>query len=205
MKKKSSILLLLAVILLIPIFFVPIWKIDIKAPQYPNKISMFIYLDKIGGSEPSTLQNINILNHYIGMKKIDPDSIPELKIMPYALAGIIFLGLITVLFIRRRFMLLLWVAVLMVAGAVALYDFYLWEYDYGHNLDPKAPIKIPGMSYQPPFIGKKVLLNITAVSLPHIGGILAFLSIGVALAATYIEFFTDRVKAKVRHHVAAAA
>lgn len=206
MKKKSSRLLLLATVLLIPIFFVPIWKIDIKAPQYPNKISMYIHLNKIGGNDPSTLQNINILNHYIGMKKIEPNSIPELKIMPYGLGLIILLGFVASLFIKKRYMLALWVGILIIAGSVALYDFYLWEFDYGHNLDPHAPIKIPGMTYQPPFLGKKVLLNITAVSMPHIGGILAFLSIGIALIATYIEFFTFRIKSKVApQHVPAVA
>lgn len=37
-------------------------------------------------------------------------------------------------------------------GLIGFVDFYLWEYDYGHNLNPKAPIKIPGQSYQPPLI-----------------------------------------------------
>jgi copper chaperone NosL len=56
-------------------------------------------------------------------------------------------------------------------GLLGLVDFYLWGYDYGHNLDPTAPIKIPGMSYQPPLIGSKELLNFTAVSFPHVGGV----------------------------------
>jgi copper chaperone NosL len=55
----------------------------------------------------------------------------------------------------------------MVAGLV---DFYLWEYDYGHDLNPKAAIKIPGMSYQPPLIGSKQLLNMRTSSWPHVGG-----------------------------------
>ena len=38
---------------------------------------MYIWVNKIGGESKSTLQNINILNHYVGMKKIDPESIPE--------------------------------------------------------------------------------------------------------------------------------
>lgn len=205
MKKKSRVLLIVAVALLVPLYFVPIWRIQIAAPQYPDPISMYIYLDKIGGNSPSTLQNINILNHYIGMRAIEPESIPELKIMPYGLGFLIALGLLSAFFIRKRFMLAVWVGLLIAAGAVALYDFYLWEYDYGHNLDPHAPIKIPGMTYQPPFLGKKVLLNITATSLPHIGGILAILSIVIGLVAVYLEFLTNKLKSKIQHHVLAAA
>ena len=46
-------------------------------------------------------------------------------------------------------------------------DFYLWEYEYGHNLDPTAPIQVPGMSYQPPLIGYKMLLNFGAYYRVH--------------------------------------
>ena len=60
---------------------------------------------------------------------------------------------------------------LFAAGALAgLADFYRWGYDYGHNLDPEAIIKIPGMSYQPPLIGTKQLLNFQATSWPASGG-----------------------------------
>lgn len=60
------------------------------------------------------------------------------------------------------------------------YDFWLWEYDYGHNLDPHAIIKIEGMSYQPPLFGTEQLLNFTASSYPAIG--FAFIALGGLLA-----------------------
>ena len=49
-------------------------------------------------------------------------------------------------------------------------DFWKWEYNYGHNLSTDAPIQVPGMSYQPPLIGYKQLLNFGAYSIPDIGG-----------------------------------
>ena len=77
---------------------------------------------------------------------------------------------------------------LMIALAIAgMYDFYLWEYDYGHDLSPKAPIKIPGASFQPPLIGTKDIINFTATSLPHIGGYLAGLSIVLAVSAGWVK------------------
>jgi len=55
-----------------------------------------------------------------------------------------------------------------------------WSYDYGHDLDPNAAIKIPGMTYQPPLIGSKQLLNIKATSLPDIGFYISVVSIVLA-------------------------
>jgi copper chaperone NosL len=82
-------------------------------------------------------------------------------------------------------------ATILLAGVGALIDFYLWGYDYGHNLNPEAPIKIEGMSYQPPLIGTKVLLNFTAFSGPDIGGWI-FIGVGVLLGG--LVFYEWRKK-----------
>ena len=71
---------------------------------------------------------------------------------------------------------------LLALGAVAgLVDFWRWGYDYGHELDEHAAIKVPGMSYQPPVIGTKQLLNFQASSWPELGGwiALAVCAVGV--------------------------
>jgi len=169
------------------IFLFPLWKITLEAPQYPKGISMFIWINRITGSEPSTLQNINILNHYIGMKPIEPDSIPELQFMQYiilALAGFA----IVFAFLKRWGLNLFWLVVLMAAAGLAIYDFYLWEYDYGHNLDPHAAIKIEGMAYQPPLIGKKIILNFTAISWPQLGAVF----MGLAMVLSGFAVYTGR-------------
>jgi len=83
--------MLAAAVFLLLIFVFPLWKITLLAPQYPEGLGMFIWINKIVGEGPSTLQNINIMNHYIGMKAIEPDAIPEFSFMPYivlALAGL---------------------------------------------------------------------------------------------------------------------
>ena len=185
MPKKSQIFLLLGLILMTTPFFLPLWKITLQAPQYPESLGMYIWLDRITGENPSDLQNINILNHYIGMKPIKPGEIPELKIMKPVLIGILLFGF-TVLVFRRRALLMGWLAITVVLSLLGLLDFYLWEYHYGHNLDPNAPIKIPGMSYQPPFIGTKTLLNIKASSYPHLGGILFGLGVALAFISLWI-------------------
>jgi hypothetical protein len=147
----------------------PLWHIGLIAPQYPEGIGLYIWADQITGQKEHDLQSINGLNHYIGMKSIVPESIPELRLMPLALGGLIVLGLIAAAVGRRRG-LYGWTALLLLLALAGLADFWRWGYDYGHNLDPTAAIKVPGLSYQPPLIGSKQLLNFFATSWPASGG-----------------------------------
>lgn len=181
----------LAVAGLIALFYLPMWKITLIAPQYPDGVTMHIYINKIGGESASTLQNINILNHYVGMKYIEPESIPELIYFPYIIGIMALLGLIAAA-INRPYVYLVWLILMVILAVLGIYDFYLWEYDYGHNLSPKAPIKIPGASFQPPVLGTKLILNFTAKSYPAIGGYLAMLSMILATGAYWLNRKTQR-------------
>lgn len=187
MNKISSFLVILSCLLVAATFFVPLWYIKLEAPQYPGGLTMYIWLSQITGTDEFTLQNVNILNHYIGMAAIDQDSFVELRVMPYIVMALIASG-IAVAFIRSRKVLLSWVIVLVIAGTVGLIDFYRWQQAYGNNLDPNAPIKIEGMTYSPPFIGVKTLLNITATSFPHLGGAAFGAGLLAAFAAVYLAF-----------------
>lgn len=185
MTNRSRILVLMAALVLGLGYVLPLWKIDLEAPQYPEGIGMRIWVNTISGTNPNDLDNLNRLNHYIGMKEIVPDSIPELRFMPWILGGLICLGLLTAL-VRSRKLLLAWAAVFFLFAAVGLVDFYRWGYDYGHDLDPRAAIKVPGMAYQPPLIGSKKILNFTSHSWPASGGWIAIGSLllisGVAVS-----------------------
>jgi copper chaperone NosL len=175
MTKISKITGISAVLILLLVYLFPLWRIDLTAPQYPEGIGLSIWVNKITGKNPNDLRNINGLNHYIGMKEINPDSIPELKIMPPLVGCMIVLGLLAAAWGRKK-LLLIWTILLFLIMAVGLVDFYMWEYDYGHDLNPKAAIKIPGMSYQPPLLGSKQLLNMRTSSWPHVGGLAIVLS-----------------------------
>jgi copper chaperone NosL len=176
---RTRLLIALSALLLIPIFFTPVWSIGLKAPQYPEGMGMYIGVSEVWGHDEHDIQNINILNHYIGMQEIRPDSIPELEIFPPILLGIILTGL-AVAVIGRRWLMVAWLVGFVGLCVAGLVDFYLWMIDYGHNLSPDAPIKVPGMTYTPPMIGTKQLLNITASSWPHIGS--AFLTASILIA-----------------------
>lgn len=191
MNKQSRLLMLLAALLVVPSLFLPIWIIDLDAPQYPEGLGIYIWADQVTGIKPNDLNTLNGLNHYIGMKTIDNDSIPELKIMPYIIMGFALLGVLVALAGKRR-LILGWLVLLIIVGGIGIYDFYLWGYDYGHNLSPDAPIKVPGFSYQPPLIGTKQLLNMSTTSLPYIGS--AF--IGAAFLLALFIYIRSGRKAK---------
>lgn len=186
MNRSSRILMLLAALLLLAMYFVPLWRITLDAPQYPDGITMYIWINKITGDSEYTLQNINILNHYVGMKYIEPEAIPELQYFPYIVGSMVILGLLAA-FPASRNWRLAWFLALVVLGVLGMYDFYLWEYDYGHNLSPTAPIKVPGMAYQPPLFGSKMLLNFKASSYPHWGGMAMLLSIICAMGSLWMQ------------------
>jgi copper chaperone NosL len=161
----SRIIIGLSSLSLITAYFLPVWFIFLIAPQYPEGLTMNIWLNKITGQ----VDIINGLNHYIGMKHISADMFPEFGYLVYILGFFIVFGLVIAITGNRK-LLLVYLILTILGGAAAIYDFYQWGYQYGHNLDPKAPIQVPGLYYQPPVIGHKTLLNFDAYSYPAAGG-----------------------------------
>ena len=192
--RRNRALVLLIAGLLTVIYFVPVWSIHLVAPQYPEGMGMFIWAGKITGISQFDLNNINILNHYVGMAPIVEESIPEFQYMPYVLGFMIF-GAVVAFFYYRRVMIYLGFLNLALVGLAGFYDFWRWEYNYGHHLNPEAPISIPSMVYQPPLIGCKQLLNITSCSWPHVGGIL-LLVVGSLLAYMTYSLARDEPDAR---------
>lgn len=179
MNTKPRLLMIVASLLLLLLFIFPLWKITLSAPQYPDGLKMYLNIDGISDGGTHDIANINIMNHYVGMKQIHEDDFKEFTYMPYIVIGLTVLGLIVAL-IKKRSLILVWLVCIAVLGVLGLYIFYMWEYDYGHNLDPRAPIKIPGAAYQPPLIGTKEILNFTIHSYPHIGAFVIGVSTVIA-------------------------
>ena len=189
--KKSKITMLVGVILPLALFVFPLWNITLEAPQYPIPLGMDIYINDFADANPHDIKNINLMNHYVGMKYI-PESIPEFKIFPAVIISMVVIGLI-IGFKANYNWYLVWFIVMCVLGAAGMYDFYLWEHDYGHNLDPKAIMKFTNpdgsiMGFQPPLFGSKDILNFRAHSYPQLGAY--FLAIGMALS--FIAFFLGK-------------
>jgi copper chaperone NosL len=169
--------------LLITLFF-PVWFIFLVAPQYPEGLTMQIWLARITGQ----VDIINGLNHYIGMKHIKAEMFPEFGFLPYIVCFFTAFGLLVAATGNRK-LLFSYIILTVLGGAAAMGDFYKWGYDYGHNLDPKAPIQVPGLSYQPPLFGHKTLLNFDAYSYPDVGG---WIVVGVGLIFFLVWFWEWR-------------
>ena len=171
--KQSKWLLIISALFLAVSIFIPIWRIELDAPQYPEGLGLQIFSYKLGGD----VAIINGLNHYIGMQTLHEENFIEFTLLPYIIGFYALLMLFTGLKGGRKLLYSTFIA-FVVFGIIAMIDFWRWEYNYGHNLDPNAAIIVPGMAYQPPLIGFKQLLNFGAYSIPDIGG---WLFIGAGL------------------------
>jgi len=187
LKIYTRIVVFICAVAMIPSNFVSVWQIQLEAPQYPEGLKMEIWSHKIAGD----IDKINGLNHYIGMAQIKEENFPEFKIMPWMIWAFVMIGIATAL-VGRRFMLWIFTSVLVASGAWGIYDFWKWEYEYGHNLDPHAAIKIPGMAYQPPLFGWKQLLNFLAGSFPDVGGWLIIAPAVVVVAFLLFEMIRKK-------------
>lgn len=182
-KNTNRIILVCIAVAIISIIFLPIWNISLQAPQYPEGVRMTIYSSYVGGE----INIVNSLNHYIGMKNIEKDDFPEFVFLNYIFIAFAVLFLITV-FSKKRMMLYIITSLYVIFAIVILVDFYIWEYKYGHNLNPEAPIRIPGFYFQPPLIGGKQILNFYIVSLPALGGWIFIATQFLSLFLCYVEF-----------------
>ena len=194
MRRSSRILMAIGSLALGLLFVTPLWHIGLKAPQYPEGLGMYIWVNQMTGEKPQDLNSINGLNHYIGMKEIVPESFPELRYMPIAVGALIGLGLLAALWGNRKG-LYAWTGVFLAGALAGLADFWRWGYQYGHQLNPRAAIKIEGMSYQPPLLGSKQLLNFHATSWPGVGGWIAVLVLAVAVTLVVREWGSARARA----------
>ena len=183
--KTSKYIMICGALLLLSLFVMPMWNITLKAPQYPDSIGMNIWINKIVDMNPNDIQNINLMNHYVGMENI-PTHMKEFEVFPIVIAVMSFLGVVVGL-VGNKNLYLTWFIVMVILGIIGMYDFYSWEHEYGYNLDPKAAIKIPGQGYQPPLIGVKKILNFTAISKPMMGAYLLFIGMFLSVYAYYFE------------------
>ena len=187
--KKSRFIMLTGALLTLGLFIFPLWNITLEAPQYPIPLGMDIYINDFADAHPHDIKNINLMNHYVGMKYI-PDAIPEFKIFPIGIITTAILGLL-IGFKGSYKWFLGWFILMVVLSAAGMYDFYLWEHDYGHDLDPKAIMKFTNpdgsvMGFQPPLFGSKTILNFKAHSYPQLGALFLAVGMGLSLVAYFV-------------------
>ncbi len=175
------VLLLVATLCLLGAYLFPLWNMTMFAPQYPDGLRMDIYSYKLdGGNKGQDIKEINVLNHYIGMRDIEVADFTEFKWIPFVV------GILGLLFLRAavlgRMAHALDVLVLYVYfGLFSLWSFAYKMYSYGHSLAPTASVRVD--PFTPPLFGHKKLANFEVYSYPQAGSYaLALAALLVALA-----------------------
>ncbi|KAA2219020.1 MULTISPECIES: hypothetical protein [Maribacter] len=194
--KKASILMIIGPLFLLGLYFFPLWNIMLGAPQYPEPLGMDIYIDGIKGTNEFDIQNIDGLNHYIGMRKLPkPEEMWEFSTFPIVIGVMVALGVLIGVFgffnILTHKWFIGWFLFMSILGVLGMYDFNAWMIDYGTNLDPNAIMKLANpdgtpMSYKPPLFGHAKMLNFDVTSLPATGAWMMFIGMTLTLVAFYL-------------------
>ena len=168
-------LLAAAVTIAVSIFF-PLWKMHLVAPQYSDGLDLYIFNYKIqgGGFNGQHLNEINNLNHYIGMKPIEQSDFLEMRWMPFVFGLIILMTLRSIVFGEMSNVVDLF-AVYSYFGTFSIASFWYRLYTYGHSLDPHAPMRI--QPFTPLLIGVKQIANFREHSYPQAGAYLLCCSV----------------------------
>jgi copper chaperone NosL len=182
-------LVVAAAVLLGSIYLLPLWNLTMFAPQYPDGLRMDIYSYKLeGGRAGQDIKEINLLNHYIGMKDLVTEDFTEFKWMPFVV------GALGLLFLRAavhgRMMDLVDVTVIYLYFACfALWSFGYKLYSYGHNLAPTAAVKVA--PFMPPVFGYKKLANFEVYSYPAAASYVLAVVILLLVTALFLAWRDD--------------
>ena len=174
-------LLVVAALLLLPAYLSPLWRLTMFAPQYSDGLRMDIYSWKlVGGNGGQDIKEINLLNHYIGMKDLVSADFTEFKWMPFVIGGMGLL-MLRASVIGKMSALLDVTVVYVYFGLFSLWSFAYKMYHYGHQLLPTAAVKVA--PFMPPLFGRKQLANFEVYSYPSTGSYALTLSIVLLLIA----------------------
>jgi copper chaperone NosL len=181
---RSRGLLLLAALMLTAVYLFPLWNLTMFAPQYPDGLRMDIYSYKLaGGNHGQDVKEINVLNHYIGMRDLVAEDFTEFKWMPFVVGGLALLFLRAAVQGRIADLLDVLVLYFYFAG-FALWSFGYKLYSYGHSLSPAAAVKVP--PFMPPMFGYKQLANFEVYSYPALASYGLGLVVVVLLLALFL-------------------
>ncbi|HYK41009.1 MAG TPA: hypothetical protein VE007_01385 [Thermoanaerobaculia bacterium] len=160
-------ILLIATMLLAFVYLTPLWRMTMFAPQYPDGLRLSIYSYKLeGGNNGQDVKEINILNHYIGMKDLSTADFTEFKWIPFVVGGLGLLFLRSAALGKMRTLIDV-VVIYIYFGLFSLWSFGYKLYAYGHSLAPTASVKVA--PFTPPIIGGKKLANFEVYSYPAAG------------------------------------
>lgn len=159
-----------AVILLIVSMFLPYWHLTLFAPQYPDGLTVTSYVNRLTGR----VEEVNILNQYIGMKPLEDAARHEKRI---AVAAISVLALLVAAAIEVHSP---WAALLALPAALFplgfLADLQFWLADFGLKLDPNAPLNMSVKPFVPHALGVGHIGQFSTIGVPSTGLILSIVA-----------------------------
>lgn len=157
-------LLLAAALLLMSVYAFPLWNLTMFAPQYPDGLRLHIFSDRLeGGNGGQDVKEINVLNHYIGMRDLAESDFTEFKWMPFVIGGLGLLFLRAAVHGQLAHVVDVLVLYLYFA-AFSLWSFAFKLWSYGHHLLPSAAVRVA--PFMPPVFGHKKLANFDVYSYP---------------------------------------
>lgn len=168
---KSRILILVAVVVVLPVYFFPLWNMSFFSNQYTDGLVLHIYSYKLEGGKTANrddLREINSLNHYIGMRPLLESDFSEFTWVPLGI-GILMLLSLRAMVLGKMSELVDVFVIYTYFGLFSLWGFYHKLYTYGHNLDPTAAIKV--QPFTPPLFGSKQIANFMVNSYPGVGSV----------------------------------
>jgi nitrous oxide reductase accessory protein NosL len=180
----ARIVLALLVLPLALSFTQPLWRITLHAPQYPSGLYVDISSYRIdGGHGGHDLDEINELNHYIGMRRLERAAFEDLDWLPFAIGLLAILVLRTALIGNVRTL----VDLTVITGYISAFAFGRFVYKlyvFGHDLDPHAALKI--QPFMPAVFGTKQIANFSTEALPRWGSLyMGVFVAGVALVTVW--------------------
>jgi hypothetical protein len=188
-----TITLSLARVCLLASLFLPYWHMELKAPQYPKGLHLTAFVNRVEGH----VREINGLNHYIGMRKLDEAAKLEKALSVWGIIAMVLL-VEGATFIHSR-----WAALFVLPAilfpAFFLLDMHWWMKDFGLNLDPRAPLSSSVKPFVPTILGVGEIGQFKTIAQMGWGLYLAWAAAGLSLLALFFHRFAykplfDRAK-----------
>ncbi len=183
------ILIVVAALCLVPSYVAPLWNMTMFAPQYPDGLRLDIYSYKLtGGNKGQDVKEINLLNHYIGMKDLVAEDFTEFKWMPFVIGGLVLIFMRAAVFGKAS----------QLVDVTALFGYFVlfagWSfayklYSYGHHLAPTASVRVP--PFTPPILGHAKMANFDVYSYPGLATyfmLAGAAALGAALIVTIVSY-----------------
>ena len=171
--RKPARLLIAAAVLLLISLLLPYWVLNLKAPQFPDGLTVTAYVNRLEGD----VGELEGLNHYVGLGSFEDAATFERSIAVYAVIGVVLL-LLAGLYVHSRWVVVL-VSPALMFPLVFMVDMQYWLYDFGHNLDPLAPLAAAVGEFTPPLFGPAEIAQFNTLALPGLGLIVALVASGL--------------------------